>query len=47
MYAKTDKPEHLSKLTVTQNIKVDKPQCSLKVTNRDVHLDRQIYKPPI
>ena len=43
MYAKTDKPEHLSKLTVTQNIKVDKSQCSLrpkqcslKLTNNDV-----------
>ena len=43
MYAKTDKPDHPYKLTVTQNIKVDKSQCSLrpkqfllKLTNNDV-----------
>ena len=30
MYAKTDKPEHLSEFTMTQNIKVDKSQCSLR-----------------
>ena len=43
MYAKADKPEHLSKFTITQNVKVDKSQCSLRskqcsleVTNNDV-----------
>ena len=43
MYAKTDKPEILSKFTTTQNVKVDKlqyslrpKQCSLKLTNNDV-----------
>ena len=48
MYAKTDKPEHLSKFTITQNVKVDKSQCSLrpkqcslKLTNNDVRYDRQ------
>ena len=30
MYAKADKPEHLPKLTVTQNVKVYKSQCSQK-----------------
>ena len=30
MYAKTDKPDHLYKLTATQNVKVDKSQCSLR-----------------
>ena len=47
MYAKTDKPDHLSKWTVTQNVKVDKSQCSLKLTNSHVCEDRQTYKPPI
>ena len=44
MYTKADKPEHLSKFTITQNVKVDKSQCSLrpkqcslKLTNNDVH----------
>ena len=46
MYAKTDNPDHPSKLTVTQNIKVDKSQYSLrskqvKLTNNDVRQDRQ------
>ena len=43
MYAKTDKPENLSKFTITQNVKVDKSQCSLrpkqcllKLTNKNV-----------
>ena len=43
MYAKTDKPDHLSKLNITKNVKVDKSQCllrskqcSLEVTNNDV-----------
>ena len=43
MYAKTDKPEYLSKFTITQNVKEDKSQCSLrpkqcslKLTNNDV-----------
>ena len=43
MYAKTDKPKYLSKVTITQNVKVDKSQCSLrpkqcslKLTNNDV-----------
>ena len=48
MYAKTDKPEHLSKFSITQNVKVDKSQCclrpkqcSLKLTNNDGRSDRQ------
>ena len=43
MYAKTDKPDYLYELNATQNIKVDKSQCSLrpkqcslKLTNNDV-----------
>ena len=32
MYAKTDKPEYLSKFTITQNVKEDKSQCSLRPT---------------
>ena len=45
IYAKTDKADHLSKLNVTKNIKVDKSQCSLEVTNNDVRQDRQKYNP--
>ena len=48
MYAKTDKPEHLSKFTITQNVKVDKSQCSLrpkqhslKLTNNDAQYVEQ------
>ena len=43
MYAKTDKPECLSKFPITKKVKVDKlqcslipKQCSLEVTNNDV-----------
>ena len=30
MYAKTDKPDHLSKLNVAKKVKVNKSQCSLR-----------------
>ena len=53
MYAKTDKPDQLSKLNITKKVKVDKlqcslipKQCSLEVTNNDVRKERQTYNLP-